>query len=303
MTGRVLVVGDIMTDVIVRPEGPLVRGSDRRAAIHTRPGGSAANQACWLAHYGVDVALAGKVGAADLGRIEAELRRVGVEPRLGGDATASTGTLVTLLDPDGERSFLTDRGANDTLASSDLPSTLLDGVALLHVSGYALVTPGPRDAVRALMHAAGVRGLTITVDPASAAFLEEVGPAAFLEWTGGAAICFPNDDEAAVLAGTRDGAQQRARLGHHYAITVIKHGAGGAEVVGPAGAPLLCRPALAVDVRDTTGAGDAFLAAYLAAHLAGRPRDACLARAVAAGSAATTTLGGRPSGERVGASA
>lgn len=37
--GRVLVVGDVMTDVIVRPEGPLVRGSDRRAKIQRRPGG------------------------------------------------------------------------------------------------------------------------------------------------------------------------------------------------------------------------------------------------------------------------
>lgn len=283
-----------MTDVIVRPEGPLVRGSDRRAAIRTHPGGSAANQACWLAHCGVAVTLAGKVGAADLGRIEAEMRRAGVEPRLRGDATAPTGTLVTLLDPCGERSFLTDRGANDALAGPDLPEALLTGIALLHVSGYALFTPGPRAAVRALMAAARARGLAVTVDPASTAFLEEVGPAAFLDWTEGAAICFPNDEEAAVLAGTRDPAQQRAVLGRRYASVVIKRGPGGAELVGPGGAPLLCRPALAVDVRDTTGAGDAFAAAYLAAHLAGQSRDICLTRAVAAGSAATTTPGGRP---------
>ncbi len=47
---RVLVVGDVMTDVVARREGPLAPGSDRRAAIRITPGGSAANQAAWLAH-------------------------------------------------------------------------------------------------------------------------------------------------------------------------------------------------------------------------------------------------------------
>ena len=54
--GRVLVVGDVMTDIVVLPEGPIVRGSDRRAAIRSRPGGSGANQAVWLAHFGANVA-------------------------------------------------------------------------------------------------------------------------------------------------------------------------------------------------------------------------------------------------------
>ena len=52
MSGRILVVGDVMTDVIVMPEGPLVRGSDRRAKIRSRPGGSGANQAVWLGTFG-----------------------------------------------------------------------------------------------------------------------------------------------------------------------------------------------------------------------------------------------------------
>ena len=49
MTGppRILLVGDVMTDVIVRPEGPLIKGSDRRAAIRFVSGGPAANQAAW----------------------------------------------------------------------------------------------------------------------------------------------------------------------------------------------------------------------------------------------------------------
>ena len=55
-----------MTDVIVRPEGPLARGSDRRASITVQPGGSAANQAAWLASFGVKVDFVARVGAADV---------------------------------------------------------------------------------------------------------------------------------------------------------------------------------------------------------------------------------------------
>ena len=50
---RALVIGDVMTDVVVRPEGPVARGSDRRASITLQPGGSAANQAAWLASFAV----------------------------------------------------------------------------------------------------------------------------------------------------------------------------------------------------------------------------------------------------------
>ena len=54
-----------MIDLLVRPEGPLAIGSDRRASIVARPGGSAANQAAWLAHFGVAVSFVGRVGAGD----------------------------------------------------------------------------------------------------------------------------------------------------------------------------------------------------------------------------------------------
>jgi hypothetical protein len=57
---RVLVIGDVMIDLIVRPEGALAIGSDRRATIFSRPGGSAANQAVWLAHFGLNVSFVGR---------------------------------------------------------------------------------------------------------------------------------------------------------------------------------------------------------------------------------------------------
>ena len=174
----ILVIGDVMTDVIVRPEGPLARGSDRRASIAFKPGGSAANQAAWLASFGVEVDFVGRVGAADVQSETARLKAIGVTPWLAGDTEHETGRLIALIDPDGERSFLTDRGANDALEAGDIPDALIAQAALIHLSGYSFFAPSPRAAVLDVMRRAGVK--PISVDPASAEFLREVGAENFL---------------------------------------------------------------------------------------------------------------------------
>jgi sugar/nucleoside kinase (ribokinase family) len=292
---RILVIGDVMTDIIVRPEGPLARGSDRRASIAFLPGGSAANQAAWLASFGVGVDFVGRVGAADVQSETARLKAVGVTPWLAGDAERPSGRLIALIDASGERSFLTDRGANDALEAGDIPDALIAGAAMIHLSGYSFFAPGPRAAVLDVMRRA--RDKPISVDPASAEFLREAGPEDFLRWTRGAAILFPNDDEAAVLAGSDDPETQCARLAALYPLVVVKRGAAGCEAA--AGAVRWRAGAPKVEVIDTTGAGDAFVAAFLAARLGDADIQASLERAAAAGAAASTSVGGRPKGEIV----
>ena len=147
----VLVVGDTITDIIVMPEGPVVRGSDRRAVIRSQPGGSGANQAVWLGSLGVKVKFVSRVAAADLDASTAYFTSRGVTAVLSGDTALPSGVLISIVDADGERSFLTDRGANLNLSQADLPPSLLDGVKLLLVSGYSFFTPGPRAALRVVM--------------------------------------------------------------------------------------------------------------------------------------------------------
>ncbi len=289
----ILVVGDVIDDILVRPEGALRRGTDRRAEIRRQPGGSAANQACWIAALGGRVRLAARVGAADLTRQQAIFAAAGVEAVLSGDAERPTGTIVVLVGPDGERSFLTDRGANAALNAADLPDRLLDGVRLLHLSGYAFFETEARAAVHRLAARARALGIPISVDPGSAGFLSEVGPAAFLDWSEGAAFCFPNADEAELLTGGAPSECQGGILAASYEVVVIKRGAAGAELVTRDGTCHRVAPAPVVTV-DATGAGDAFLAGFLCARLAGAPLDACLARAAAAGASAVGILGGRP---------
>ena len=286
----ILVIGDVMTDIIVRPQGPLAKGSDTRASIAFRPGGSAANQAAWLASFGVEVDFVARVGAPDVESETARLKAAGVKPHLVGDGERETGRLVALIDPDGERSFLTDRGANEALRSGDIPDALIAGAALIHLSGYSFFARSPRAAVRDVMRRAGDK--PVSLDPASAEFLREVGAENFLNWTRGAAILFPNAEEAAILAGSDDPETQCARLAALYPLVVVKRGAAGCEAA--AGARRWRAEARQVEAIDTTGAGDAFVAAFLAARLADPDVQIGLERAVAAGAKASTLLGGRP---------
>ncbi len=287
---RVLAVGDVMTDVVVFPEGALAKGSDRRARIRVEPGGSAANQAAWLAHFGVAVDFVARVGAADLRAETARLRRAGVAPHLVPDAERPTGRLVALIDPDGERSFFTDRGANEALAAGDISDALIARAAHIHLSGYSFFAPSPRGAVLDVMARAG--GRPVSVDPASSEFLREAGPAAFFAWTQGVSLILPNADEAAVLTGSADPAFQCARLAELYPLVVIKRGAYGC--IAAEGQRRWLIEAPDVGATDTTGAGDAFAAAFLAARLNGAEIEPALRRAVAAGATAATRTGGRP---------
>jgi sugar/nucleoside kinase (ribokinase family) len=272
----ILVVGDVMDDLIVRPLGPLVARSDTPAHMERHPGGSGANTAAWLGALGADVRFAGRVGVADLRRHARALEACGVDARLAGDAHTPTGSIVVLAH---DRSMFTDRGANVDLVREDLPDDLLEGVDHVHVSGYSLLEPGPRAAVLDLVARTG--GVPWSVDPASAAF---VAGTRFLEWTAGATVCFPNEDEAEVLG---------AGLADAYAVVVLKRGREGVRVLRR-GTPAVDVPASTVAAVDQTGAGDAFAAGYLAALLQGQDDTACAQAAVRAATEAVSRPGARP---------
>lgn len=302
---RVLVCGDVINDVLVETSAPPVAGQDNPAVITARPGGSAANQAAWMATLGLDVVFAGRVGARDAGFHREEFGRFGVRACLTADESTPTGSIVVLVGPDGERTMLTDRGANLRLRPDDVPTALLDGAALLHLTGYSFFDPGPREAALGLLAGARRRGVPFTIDPGSSAFLAGLAPGAFLSWTKGAAVCFPNLDEAAVLTGAAgaaagaagvcraDPGAMAAFLARYYHAAVVKLGADGA-LLAAAGARLTRVEAPAVVVRDTTGAGDAFCAGFLAAWLTGSAMTAAVRAGAGAAAAAVSGLGGRP---------
>jgi sugar/nucleoside kinase (ribokinase family) len=271
----ILVIGDVMDDLVVRPLGRIVARSDTPADMEHHPGGSGANTAAWLGHLGAAVRFVGRVGLADLRRHATALERCGVEARLVGDARVQTGRIVVLTH---DRSMFTDRGANLALAAGDLSDEVLDGVTWIHVSGYALLEKQSRTAVLDLVARSG---LPWSVDPASAAFVRDSG---FLGWTTGATLCFPNEDEADVL---EDG------LLEAYDVLVLKRGALGARVVRRGASPVDV-PAQPATQIDPTGAGDAFAAGFLAAMISGGDDATCARAGIAAAAEAVACPGARP---------
>jgi sugar/nucleoside kinase (ribokinase family) len=269
---RVIVVGDLAVDVLVAPSVPLMTGRDVPARIATSGGGAGANTAAWLADLGVEVTLVARVGDDAAGReAVAELRVCGVRLAVAVDQDAPTATVVVLLDADGERTMLSDRGAAARLEPADLPA--LDGVDHLHLSGYVLRDAGSRAAGVAALAAARAAGLSTSVDPQATGAL----PRAVLQ---GIDLLLPNSDELAALTGSPDPASAATLLDGVGAV-VVTHGAAGASWVDRGGVRSVAAPA--VEIVDPTGAGDAFDAGVLAAWLAGAEPGAALAAGCAAG--------------------
>ncbi|WP_320772761.1 sugar kinase [Streptomyces sp. CRN 30] len=291
-----LVVGDVVTDIVARPRGPLAVGTDTAATIRRLPGGAGANVACWAAHQGCgDVRLFGRVGADTGAWHEHALVAAGVRPRLVVDEEAPTGTVICLVDADAaaERTLLTDSGTSLRLSPEDWSDTLLDGVARLHLSGYLLFSAPSRALVGTALEAARARGVPVSLDPASAGFLAELGTGRFLDLVKGVDVLLPSHDEACLLTGLSRTADAAAELSRHVPLVVAKLGADGA-LVARGGSVRARVPALPVTPLDTTGAGDAFTGAFLAASMAGAGAEEAAARGCRAGAEAVVRVGGRP---------
>lgn len=293
---RVVVVGDLMTDAVARAAYPLARGSDTPASVTMHGGGSGANIASWLAVEGADVAFVGRRGADITGRNrDMELMGYGVDARLVMDPDRPTGTCVVMITHKGDRTMLSDPGANAALSPDDIPPDLFTPGAHLHLSGYTLINEGSRRAAQTALAYARRAGMSISVDAASSAPLRRVGAESFLELSHGAKLLFATAAEAAVLTG-RDEARAAARvLVAWYPQVVIKLGADGALWFANGRAEPVEVPAEPVaEIVDDTGVGDAFCAGFLPPWLDGKPAAEALAAGCRLAARALGQLGARP---------
>jgi sugar/nucleoside kinase (ribokinase family) len=112
-----------------------------------------------------------------------------------------------------------------------------------------------------------------------------------LEWTHGADLCFPNLEEGALLGKEDDPNRVAERLLDHYHGVVLKLGAAGALYAGDERVRLPAEPGR---VADTTGAGDALCAGFLAAWLSGASPAPALRRGVEVAARVVDRLGARP---------
>jgi len=289
----VVVVRHRMVDVVARMAAPLAVGSDTPARVRSRPGGAGANVAAWLAVAGAPVTLVARTGDDDAARAAvARLAGHGVTPAVAVDPSLPTGTCVVLVAADGERSMLPDAGANAALAPADLPDGAFARGAHLHLTGYPLLRDGPprAAALEALRRARAV-GMTVSLDPSSAAPLAAFGPERFLALAGEVDLLVPNRDEALTLASASDPQAAARALCAYAREVVVTLGAEGA-LWTDGGSVLDAPAATAGPVADTTGAGDAFTAGFLAAWLRGAPPREALVAANALGARAIEVASG-----------
>lgn len=283
----IVVLGDIAVDIVSRLRTPLVRGSDAAAEVRLMPGGSGANVAVWLARLGQEVVFVGRVGADLFGRwLADDLRREGVTPALACDERLGTGVIQVLVEPDGERTMVPDRGANAVWSEADVPAGLIEQARLLHVVGYVLLDAESRRGALAAMARARAAGVPISLDPSSHAPLLALTPAGFWSMIGRVTVLLPNRHEAQTLTGEADPARALAALQAQAEVVAIKLDRDGC-LAGSAG-QIYRATAAPARVVNATGAGDAFNAAFLARWLADGDIAAACRAAVALGTHAAT---------------
>lgn len=294
MNRHIIVVGDLVTDVVAVLSGPLAHDSDTAARIRVSGGGQAANTAAWLAWLATgdgapSVTLVASAGADEAGDARvAELRAAGVRCAVTRHTGLSTGAIVVLASA-GQRTMVTDRGANLALDAADVDAALdaAPPARHLHLSGYTLLDEASRAAGLRALAAARERGMTTSVDAASAAPLRQVGAATFATWVRGTDLLLANADEAAVLAA---GVPPRELV---RVATVVKRGPDGARWTGVDGTSIE-QPALPAEAVDPTGAGDAFAAGLLAAWVSGATPAEALQAGARLGALAVRQPGARP---------
>lgn len=290
---RVVVVGDLLYDLLARLDGGVALGTDTFTRMQAGGGGSGANAAAWLAASGVETHFVGRVGDDVFGEfLEGELRGAGVRTHLARDPSLATGKVFVLVDRTGERTMITDRGAVEALRPEDLPGPLFGG-GHLHLVGYTFSGGSRRETAIEALRLACESGMTVSVDPSAVPMLRDVGPGRFLGWTRGADLCFPNLEEGSLLAGKEDPGPIVEKLLTSYPAVVLKLGAEGA-LYADAGGQRTRVPAAPARVTDTTGAGDALCAGFLAAWLAGTAPEEALQRGAGLAARAVEIVGGRP---------
>jgi sugar/nucleoside kinase (ribokinase family) len=257
--GVLVTVGDLVEDVVVWPDAPNRYGTDNPSAIHRARGGSAANVAVF-ANALLPARFIGCVGDDPVAEaLTSELAGHGVDVRV--QRRGRTGTIVVLVDADGERTMYPDRAAAAEL--SEVPESWLESAALLHVPSYCFAAEPGASAVLAMIRYARHADIPVSLDASSTEMIETYGLARYLDLVESIrpAVFFANAHEARLVDVTR---REFAAT-----LTVVKNGADSTTVTWPGGGPRTVPVPPSPPARDSTGAGDAFAAGFLAARAHG----------------------------------
>ena len=290
---RVVTLGETMGLLYSDVPGSLAQLPTMRLSI----GGAESNVAIALSRLGTPASWIGRTGDDSLGeRVRRELRAEGIDVHSVVDSTAPTGLMLKERRTNDSLNVYYYRAgsAGSRLTANDIPEGLIEHAAVLHVTGItAALSDSARDATYVAIDRARAAGVSVAFDVNHRARLwrgrdpEET----FLRMAGGADLVFAGEDEAAILVPGATNLQELllgvAALGP--TTVVIKLGAAGC--IALIDGDEYQQDAIAISPLDTVGAGDAFVAGYLAEYVAGASVEDRLRLAVEAGAFACLSTG------------
>jgi fructokinase len=309
----ILGIGNAIVDVVARAEDVflsrhdmhkgamiLVDAVQAQAIYDAMPpgeessGGSAANTCAVAAALGARVAYFGKVADDQLGEVfRHDMRAIGVHfPSRALLAGAPTARCLILVTPDGQRTMNTFLGACVTLDESDVDETLVAQAAVTYLEGYLFDPPAAQAAFRKAAAAAHAAGREVALS-LSDAFCVDRHRAAFRELVArDVDILFANETEITSLyeENTFEAAAEAAR--RDVALAALTRSEAGSVILrGTETVEVAAEPTKLV---DTTGAGDAYAAGFLAGYAAGKSLPVCGRMGSIAAAEVISHYGARP---------
>ena len=201
---RLLIIGDIAWDVLLRPSGELVWGADVYGHVDLMAGGSAANVAVWARRHGAAVTLVGQVGDDRFGHLmRAHLADEGVAEFIRVVPGGQTMRIGVVVRPDAEHAFVTDHSRPLRLTADDLPLALLDQTDAVFLNGYAVFMAGSAAFASPLLAEARRRGILVAFDPSSFSLIRAHRATPLLDEVGPLDVLLANEDEARTLVPRR----------------------------------------------------------------------------------------------------
>jgi sugar/nucleoside kinase (ribokinase family) len=280
---RLVLVGSIVVDVLLYVDRLPERGGDLLARQALAGAGGGFNVLVAATRLGMQAAFGGRSGTGVLGeQARLALRRSGIAALLPPDERADTGVVVGLVEPDGERTFVTVPGAESRLEPDQLRALPLRAGDAVYVSGYDLLYPVSGRSLQEWLPALP-SDLLLVID--TGPLVADIPAERLRGVLGRTDLLSVSAREAAMICGVLDPARAAAVLVGRLApgaLAVVRTGPDGCWLAA-AGAEPLHVPGRPAQVVDTTGAGDTHVAAFLARLSLGDdpPRAALLANVAA----------------------
>lgn len=289
---RLFTVGSILADIRLEVPHLPARGGDVIGTGAALSAGGGFNILAAAARQGMACVFAGQHGTGPYGaRIRADLAAEGIAVRLPPVADRDSGFCLVMVEPDGERTFVSSPGVEAQLGRRSLADLDVRAGDIVFASGYDLAYPELGPAIAAWMESLAP-SIGFMVDPGP--LVAEIPRAVMARVMKRATIWSMNRREALLLAGTVDPGALRTYLQpglRAEALLLLRDGAAGAWVCETAESPPVLVPSPAVDMIDSTGAGDSHAGVLIAALAAGLSPRAAVARANAAAALSVTRPG------------